>query len=327
MEMNDRISVIVPVYNVAAYLPQCLDSILSQDHADLEVLLIDDGSTDGSGGICDAYARRDSRIRVLHQANAGAAAAKNAGLRAATGEYLSFVDSDDFLEPAVYGYMLAVLKEQDADAAQFAFRDVYRSGAQEHPMPPGRTVTDCQSYLARFTQDWRCALLWNKLYKRALFRQVFFEEGHKIDDEYFTYQGFLKPGKVVCDDRVIYNYRRRASSVMRSAQSQAQLTMDRIDALAKRRERVIRQVPQLRETFDVQFLDALVYMSEYPDNTPESLALLKTQLRAYLRQPGNTRPPRHLWRGLCRLGLCSTRTLLARCGVQQTDADIADCFP
>ena len=97
--MKDVISVIVPVYNVAAYLPECLDSILSQDYDKLEVILIDDGSTDDSGTICDDYARRDSRIRVIHQKNGGAAAAKNAGLRAATGEYLSFADSDDFLEP------------------------------------------------------------------------------------------------------------------------------------------------------------------------------------------------------------------------------------
>ena len=101
--MKDVISVIVPVYNVSAYLPECLDSILSQDYEKLEVILIDDGSTDDSGAICDAYAQRDNRIRVIHQKNGGAAAAKNAGLRAATGEYLSFADSDDFLEPGAQG--------------------------------------------------------------------------------------------------------------------------------------------------------------------------------------------------------------------------------
>ena len=97
--MEGVISVVVPVYNVADYLPACLDSILSQDYDALEVILIDDGSTDASGAICDDYAARDSRVRVIHQKNGGAAAAKNAGLRAAGGEYLSFVDSDDYLEP------------------------------------------------------------------------------------------------------------------------------------------------------------------------------------------------------------------------------------
>ncbi len=324
--MNDVISVIVPVYNVAAYLPQCLDSILGQDHKALEVILIDDGSTDDSGRICDQYAQADSRIRVLHQKNGGAAAAKNAGLRIATGEYLSFVDSDDYLEPEVYGYMLSVLKEYEADAAEFAFRNVYRNRTEDQVFHPGRSVMDGKAYLIRFTQGWTCALLWNKLYKRSLFQGVFFEEGHKIDDEYFTYQGFLNADKVVCDDRIVYSYRRRASSVMLSPGSRAQLSMDRIDAISKRREKVVRRFPELRRIFDTEFLDALVYMSEYSDNSPESLNLLKAELRAYLRQPGNILPPRHLWKGLLRLHFTGTEKLLARYGHAVTDVDVADYF-
>ena len=125
--MKDVISVIVPVYNVSAYLPECLDSILSQDYEKLEVILIDDGSTDDSGAICDAYAQRDNRIRVIHQNNGGAAAAKNAGLRAAAGEYLSFADSDDFLEPGAYAYMMSLLKENGG------YRPVRVSEPVPHP--------------------------------------------------------------------------------------------------------------------------------------------------------------------------------------------------
>lgn len=104
--MSGLISVIIPVYNVAAYLPECLDTALSQSYSNLQVILIDDGSTDSSGAICDEYAANDSRIVVIHQKNGGAAAAKNAGLRVATGKYLSFVDSDDYLEPdAIYTWL------------------------------------------------------------------------------------------------------------------------------------------------------------------------------------------------------------------------------
>ena len=189
--MKDVISVIVPVYNVAAYLPECLDSILSQDYDKLEVILIDDGSTDDSGAICDAYARRDGRIRVIHQKNGGAAAAKNAGLRAATGEYLSFADSDDFLEPGAYAYMLALLKENDADIVRCAFQNRFRTRTEQWLAGEDRCVMEGKAFLVRFTTDWTCGLLWNKLYKRALFDGIFFEEGHKIDDEYFTYQGVI----------------------------------------------------------------------------------------------------------------------------------------
>ena len=178
--MKDVISVIVPVYNVAAYLPECLDSILSQDYDKLEVILIDDGSTDDSGAICDAYARRDGRIRVIHQKNGGAAAAKNAGLRAATGEYLSFADSDDFLEPGAYAYMLALLKENDADIVRCAFQNRFRTRTEQWLAGEDRCVMEGKAFLVRFTTDWTCGLLWNKLYKRALFDGIFFEEGHKI---------------------------------------------------------------------------------------------------------------------------------------------------
>lgn len=121
--MNDFISVIIPVYNVAAYLSICIESVLSQDYSALEIILIDDGSTDESGKICDEYARNDKRIHVIHQNNSGAAAAKNMGLKAATGKYLSFVDSDDFLEPDAYSHMVQVIQENKADVVQCSYRD------------------------------------------------------------------------------------------------------------------------------------------------------------------------------------------------------------
>lgn len=140
--MKDVISVIVPVYNVSAYLPECLDSILSQDYEKLEVILIDDGSTDDSGAICDAYAQRDGRIRVIHQKNGGAAAAKNAGLRAATGEYLSFADSDDFLEPGAYAYMMSLLKENGADIVRCAFQNRFRTRTEQWLADESRCVME-----------------------------------------------------------------------------------------------------------------------------------------------------------------------------------------
>lgn len=311
--MNNTISVIMPVYNVAAYLPQCIESVLNQDHRELEVILIDDGSKDESGAICDRYAAMDSRVRVIHQKNGGAAAAKNAGLRIATGEYLSFVDSDDYLEPNVYGYMLETLKSGNADAAQFSFRDVYRNRAEDQITHPERCLLDGKTYLVRFTKDWTCALLWNKLYKRSLFDGVFFEEGHKIDDEYFTYRGFLNECKIVCDPKIIYNYRRRASSVMCSAEAAEQRILDCLDAIVKRRAVVMERYPELRKAFDENYLDVLSYLPENTGNTENSLSLLKSHLKNYFRTKGNTFPPRYLWPKLVRLKVRSTEKLLAQC--------------
>ena len=324
--MNQTLSVIVPVYNVAAYLPQCLDSILSQDYEELEILLIDDGSTDASGEICDQYAAQDHRVRVIHQKNGGAAAAKNAGLRVATGEYLTFVDSDDFLEPNVYGYMLGLLKETGADVAECTFRDVYQNHREDNVFYDGRQLVSGREYLTWYLTRWHCALLWNKVYKRSLFDGVFFEQGHKIDDEYFTYQGILNAKILVCDDRIVYNYRRRQSSAMLSLKSQNQLALDRIDCISKRRRIVGERVPELRKTFDVAFLDALVYISEYPNNTHSSIRLLKSELKQYLKE-GNTFPPRYLWMSLLRLHFIGTDALLKKCGKEQETENISDFFP
>ena len=311
--MNNTISVIMPVYNVAAYLPQCLDSVLSQDHRELEVILIDDGSTDGSGEICDTFAAKDSRVKVIHQKNSGAAAAKNAGLRIATGYYLSFVDSDDYLEPDVYGYMVETLKTTGADAAQFSFRDVYQNRTEDHILLQGRTVIAGKEYLARFPKDWSCALLWNKLYKRELYDGVFFEEGHKIDDEYFTYRGFLGDCRVALDERVIYNYRKRASSVMASPAAAEQRILDSLDAIVKRRETVLKIYPDLRRLLDETYLDALWYLSEASGSTEKTIDILKSHLKRYLTTWGNTFPPRYYWGLLYRMYRTDTKLLAQRC--------------
>lgn len=320
--MNQTISVIVPVFNVAGYLPQCVDSILSQDYGNLEVILIDDGSTDGSGELCDRYAALDSRVRAIHQKNGGAAAAKNAGLRLATGEYLAFADSDDYLEPGAYGFLMKILLENGADAVQGSFREVYRNRAEEQRI--SEEILEGYDYLLRFPKDFSCALLWNKLYRRALFDGVFFEEGHKIDDEYFTYQGFLQPRKVVRMDRVVYNYRKRASSVMSSPESAERLVLDCLDSAAKRRQRILDTLPQLREPFDENYLDVIWYLSGNEGSTERTLQALKGSLHSYLREKGRTRPPVYLWRGLAKLWLIPVPRLLALCKRTCKQIDLSD---
>lgn len=289
--MEKTISVIIPVYNVAPYLEECLHSVLSQSYRALEILVIDDGSTDGSGAICDRFAETDSRIRVIHQKNGGAAAAKNAGLRAATGEYLSFVDSDDFLEPGAYSHMRSLLEGAGADVVQCAYRDVFRSRTADRIHKSGRVVLPTAEYLPLYTTDWTCALLWDKLYRRDLFAGIFFEEGHKIDDEYFTYQGILNANKVVFDDRIVYNYRKRRSGVMLSPDSARRILLDRIDYLGKRRVRIAARFPALRRTFDLHFLESMLYLRADPHFSTEAHAALRGALRAYFREKDHTPPP------------------------------------
>ena len=122
------ISVIVPVYNAAEYLPRCIESILCQTHRNLDILLIDDGSTDGCGEVCDSYAREDSRIRVIHQQNSGVSTARNAGLDAARGDWIGFVDADDWIEPEMYETLLRTAQTNGKLISVCGFVKSVRSG-------------------------------------------------------------------------------------------------------------------------------------------------------------------------------------------------------
>lgn len=308
--MKPQISVIVPVYNVQRYLPACLDSVLGQEGCTLEVILIDDGSTDRSGVICDEYAARDSRIRVIHQANAGAAAAKNEGLRLAAGEFLAFLDSDDFLEPGAYRYMLDQLDAHDADVIQCAFRNVFTDRSEDVVTVEDFTVYETGEYLARYTQDWTCGLLWDKLYRRELFEGIFFEEGHRIDDEFFTYQGIMNSSRILHSPRVIYNYRKRRSGVMLSSTSIRKILLDKVDYLSARRIKVAARYPELKAAFDYHYLNMMVILSADPAATEDSIRYIRSSLRSYFREGSFCKTEFTLAYKLLRLMLLPPKKLL-----------------
>ena len=301
--MSELISVIIPVYNVAAYLPECLDTVLSQNYSNLQVILIDDGSTDASGSICDEYATRDSRVVVIHQKNGGAAAAKNAGLRIATGEYLSFVDSDDYLEPNAYLHLVELLRTYHAEVVQCGYRDVFVNMSIDRPCTDQTCEYDVNDYMKMYTTDWTCGLMTDKLFVRSLFDEIFFEEGHKIDDEYFTYRGIMNAKKIVRDSFVFYNYRKRRSSVMYSPESGKQILKDRIDYLSKRRVNVVTRFPELRQIFDRHYVDTMVILSRDSLATKETNAIIKQKIRMYLKEKGHTPVDIHLWPALLKLAL------------------------
>ena len=149
MKKKGVISVIVPIYGVERYLEECIESILSQTYPALEVILVDDGSPDRCGEICDRYAQRDDRIIVIHQKNAGAAAARNAALRIASGEYIGFVDGDDYLEPDAYEKMLEAMLAHRADIVHGSIRFVYVNGT-ELPLDSRERLTfSAPEYLLR----------------------------------------------------------------------------------------------------------------------------------------------------------------------------------
>lgn len=286
--MDSIISVIIPVYNVELYIAQCLESVVQQSYASLEIILIDDGSTDASGQICDAFAVKDDRIRVIHQENAGAAAARNTGLDTATGEYLVFADSDDWLERDAYSYMLEELKKEQADIVQCSYRDIYVNKQIDQICKASGSSYDQVSFLARFTEDWTCGLLWDKLFKREVFKNIRFETGHIIDDEFFTYQGVMNAKKVICRDRIVYNYRMRRSGATGNPEHYEQIVTDKLDYLTKRLDKVTEAYPPLSKTYNRHFLYMMIWLSDDSNITEQGIEQIQTVLRERWKQCRNS---------------------------------------
>ena len=209
------ISVVVPVYRVEKYLDHCIQSIAAQTYPNLEILLVDDGSTDGSGEICDRWAARDSRIRVIHKQNAGAGAARNTALDAAAGELIAFVDSDDYLQPNMYAHLYSLMK----DGVDIAECEIGITETDELSMDDGTgaeiLVCDTEEALRLHIQDeiFRQTPP-NKLYRRACVGDIRFPEGNLIDDEFFTYRVRGNARKLAHSSACMYAYRQQPGSAM-----------------------------------------------------------------------------------------------------------------
>ena len=255
--MNCLISVIIPVYNVSKYLVECLDSVINQTYKNLEIILIDDGSTDGSGEICDKYAKIDNRIIVIHQKNSGAGAAKNAGLKIATGDILAFVDSDDYLEKDAYEYMTNIMNEEHADIVHCSFRNIFINKKEDKIFINETMKYNSESYLELFLTDWTCGLLWNKLYRKKLFDDIFFKENRIIDDEFFTYQGVMNASKIIYTTKIIYNYRQRKSSVMLSDKNKSRIINDKLDYITERKDKIVKKYATLKNKFNYNLYEHL----------------------------------------------------------------------
>lgn len=281
MLMEEKVSVVVPVYNVQTYLRQCLESLLEQTYRNLEILVVDDGSTDNSGVICDEYAEKDPRIKVLHKKNGGAASAKNAGLRIATGEFLTFADSDDYVERDAYEYMVKKLRAAHADVIQCSFREIYVKSFNDCVMLERECEFNNIEYLRRYTVDWTCGLLWDKMYRRKLFDDIFFEEGHIVDDEFFTYQGIMNAKKIIHTPKVIYNYRKRKSSVTAMPIYRERTIMDKLDYLIQRRKKIVAAFPELKQDIEGHYLNMLIMLSTDPFVSVEVLNRIKKLLNEY----------------------------------------------
>ena len=213
-----ELSIIVPVYKVEKYLPKCIDSILAQTFRDFELILIDDGSPDNCGAICDAYAARDSRIKVIHQANAGLSAARNAGLDISTGTYLGFVDSDDWIEPEMYETMIATAMEKNVDVVVCGVQYCAEDGALIRTDLLSEDTYNRDGLLSAFfgmpaPLGGTC---WNKIFRTTRVNEIRFAEDISIcEDSIYLFECFRRCEEGAKIPDTLYHYTQREDSTTR----------------------------------------------------------------------------------------------------------------
>lgn len=217
MKSLPLLSVIVPVYNSAKFLRKCIDSILGQTYSNLEIILVDDGSVDASPQICDEYAEKYTNIKVVHKANGGASAARNIGLSMAKGDYIGFIDSDDFIKSEMYANLYRVMSVEKADVVLCNYCQVSEDGKTfDSPFMHfyrGITVYSKDHALKAFlVGDLDCSPC-TKLYRRSSIGDLRFVEGVTNEDKIFLFYLYLKSDKIVCDNQVYYYYRKNPASV------------------------------------------------------------------------------------------------------------------
>jgi glycosyltransferase involved in cell wall biosynthesis len=213
--MEKIISVIVPVYNVEDYLPKCLDSILKQSFVDFELILVDDGSTDTSGKICDQYAQIDNRIKVIHQKNGGLSNARNAAIDIARGKYYYFIDSDDWVDEQMLFemYEQAILNDADIVIAGHFIVNLNSTAEGNIKVKKQRILNRIEATSLILCDDEIHSFAWDKLYKRELFEQIRYPNGRIFEDTATTYKLFNKANVLVQMNQAYYYYLRRESGI------------------------------------------------------------------------------------------------------------------
>ena len=257
-----QVSIIVPVYQVEKYLRQCIDSILAQTFTDFELILVDDGSKDRSGTICDEYAGIDGRVRVIHKENGGLSDARNTGLERAVGKYFMFVDSDDYIASTMVEHLYNSIQSERADIAICNFCHVFDKKEKKD------FSTDIKAEVLRGKEIfyyrkndrsygfWTVA--WNKLYKRETFRNIRFRFGKYHEDEFWANDIYQMDIRVVTIPECLYYYRQRDNSIM--GKESIARNLDILEAL---RERILIYLE--KQEYTDQAYRVLIYSLEYLD--------------------------------------------------------------
>ena len=257
--MGEKISVIVPVYNVEQYLERCVDSIISQTYTNLEIILVNDGSTDNSGKLCDELAKKDERIRVIHKENGGLSDARNRGIDEAESDLVGFIDSDDYIDSDMYEVLLKNLNNTDADLSMCALYDVYNN-------TPEAQVTNKETWKLSSEQAIKMVMeakilsvtAVNKLYRKSLFTDLKFEVGKIAEDAFIMIKLLDKCEKIVATNEKKYYYVHRENSI--TTQKFSTKFLNVIEAYEQNSNIILEKYPKLKDVAQTRMNWAYFYV-------------------------------------------------------------------
>lgn len=243
--MEELISVVVPVYKVEQYLDECVSSIVNQTYRNIEIILVDDGSPDRCPDICDDWEKKDKRIKVIHQRNSGGGQARNQALNIAQGEFIAFVDSDDYISSTMFEFLHSQFFN-DIDIVECNYCEVCdRKATFSDKTDSFRTqvFTAEEAMIENIKDHIFRQLIWNKMYRKRVVKNVRFPVGNKIDDEFWTYQVLGNARKLVHTDKILYAYRQQENSVMHLLSADRRL--EAVDAKVHRHEYICKNMPSI----------------------------------------------------------------------------------
>lgn len=282
------ISVIVPIYKVEEYLDRCVESIVNQTYKNLEIILVDDGSPDNCPQMCDSWAEKDSRIKVVHKENGGLSDARNAGMPFAIGDVVSFIDSDDWVELDMFEKMLSRMQKDNSDIVSCGVKWVEEDGTVIRDVTVNANeVLDTHSAMKELINDNKFKQhVWNKLYKYELIKGIPFEKGRYHEDVFWSYQIVGKAERVTILKDSLYNYVQRKGSIMGNSYSVKRL--DGLDALKKQCEYVKERFPDLYDNALYVYIGSCYFQLQAAIRTKQSREVIDNILnRLDFRKTGH----------------------------------------
>lgn len=283
MENYGVVSIIMPVYGVEKYLPQCLESVCNQTYPYLEIIVVDDESPDNSGKIAEEFAQKDSRIKVLHIKNRGAAGARNIALDICTGKYVFFVDSDDWIDKDMVELLINRMVNDNSQIAQCQYIDEYLNESLAHSYIESDKVCTDEEFVKDMISKWEYIINCNKIYLKDIIKDIRFIEGGCIDDEFFTYKVICNSSRISLSRGYYYHYRMRKSSAMRNPEKEKQRFNDQIDFVTIRYNDIKNAYPSLKSKFACHLAEVLMFVMRNGFEYKDVFSRAKSELKKHLK--------------------------------------------